>query len=94
MTEIPSKDESTPLGSRGEFNSHPSVQIPPPAPFTEPTGVMGEFFSYAFWMQERGCRPSTTRGSIHTLKAVARKVNLLNQDMVITQIPSCKVVMP
>jgi len=29
------------------------VQIPPPALFSEPTGVMGELFTYAFWMQNK-----------------------------------------
>jgi integrase len=69
----------------------PWVQIPPPALYAEPTGVTGELFNYAFWMQKQGYRPSTTRSSISTLKAVAKKAKLLNQDAVKTHLASMKV---
>jgi len=42
LTERYSKDEKTPLGSRDEFNSPPSVQIPPPAPVFGP--LIPEFY--------------------------------------------------
>jgi integrase len=58
------------------------VQIPPPAPITEPTGFNGELFNFALWMQKQGYSPSTIRSSIRTLRAVAKKANLLNQDAV------------
>jgi len=64
------------------------VQIPPPALYAEPTGVNGELFSFALWMQRQGYRPSTIRSSINTLRAVAKNANLLNPDAVKTHLAS------
>ena len=46
--------------------------------------VLGGILSLAFWIQKQGYRPSTIRSCINTLKAVAKKANLLNQDTVKT----------
>jgi predicted phosphohydrolase len=53
-----------------------AVQIPPPAP----NHNLSEILAYAFWMRKQGYRPSTIHAAISTLKAVAKKAHLLNQD--------------
>jgi integrase len=63
------------------------VKIPPPAP--EPN--LSEILAFAFWMRKQGYRPSTIHAAVSTLKAVAKKANLLNQDAVKTHLASISV---
>jgi hypothetical protein len=63
------------------------VKIPPPAP----TSNLSEILAFGFWMRKQGYRPSTIRSTIDTLKAVARKTNLLDPEAVKTHLASASV---
>jgi len=63
------------------------VKIPPPAPNSN----LSEILAFGFWMCKQGYRPSTIRGTIDTLKAVAKKANLLNPEAVKMHLASATV---
>jgi hypothetical protein len=50
-----------------------------------------EILAYAFWMRKQGYRPGTIQAAISTLKAVAKKASLLDQDAAKTQLASLNV---
>jgi len=57
------------------------VQIPPAPPYAEPTPV-SEIAALAFYRKKNGYKESTIRGTVHTLKALAHHVNLLDPEAV------------
>jgi integrase len=63
------------------------VKIPPPAP----TSSLSEILAFGFWMRKQGYRPSTIRSTIDTLKAVAKKANLLDPEAVKMHLASANV---
>jgi len=64
---------------------------PTPGARTITHGVLGEILSLAFWMQKQGYRPSTIRSCVRTLKAVAKRTNLLEPEAVKIYLASANV---
>jgi len=71
----------------GVSDEPPGVKVPPPAP----TRNLSEILAFRFWMRRQGYRPSTIQAAISTVKAVAKKANLLNQDAVKTHLATLDV---
>jgi len=63
------------------------VKVPPPAPASN----LSEILAFGFWMRKQGYRPSTIQATINTLKAVARKANLLDPEAVKMNLASASV---
>ena len=55
--------------------------VPAGPPPTNP-GPFPEIAAFAFFMQKEGYRPATIQGAVKTLKAVARRTNLLSPEAV------------
>jgi integrase len=76
----------TAVGPLGLVGSNPT-----PGANHRTHGVLGEILSLAFWMRKQGYRPSTIRSCVNTLKAVAKRANLLDPEDVKTYLAAASV---
>ena len=90
FTEDLSKDEKTSLGSRGEFNSPPRFKSRSRRHNDNPWVSFGNS-KLSLLDAKQGYRQSTIRSCVGTLKSVAKKADLLNQESVKTYLVSSKV---